>query len=320
MTLSDSDARMALSVLVEPGSPSLRDLLKECAPADAVQRLLSAHSPRAGARETIRQVDLADRLTDMKSRAKAAGLRWVTPGGAEWVSGLEDLSHFEGIGGSAGAPVGLWLRGAGDLGVLSRGSVAVVGARSCTTYGAECASDVAAGITSAGGSVTSGAAFGIDACAHRGALAAEGATIAVLASGADVDSPAGHGALLSRIARTGVILSEQPPGEPAKRHRFLSRNRLIAALSCGTVVIEAAERSGSLNTLHWADQLGRTTMALPGPVTSSASGGTHRAIRDGKAQLVTSAEQVIESLEPARAVAGFRGGTGSRTPGSARSE
>jgi DNA processing protein len=142
----------------------------------------------------------------------------------------------------------------------------------------------------------SGAAFGIDASAHRGALAMGRATIAVLACDAGTDYPRAHAALLSRIAETGLIVSEQPPGQVPTKSRFLSRNRLIAGLAGGTVVVEARRRSGSLNTLHWADRLGRPTMAVPGPVTSQQSGGTHQAVRDGKAVLVTGGSEVLSEL------------------------
>ncbi len=185
---------------------------------------------------------------------------------------LDDLDHVEPLHGATGAPLGLWLRGVGHLAELCEQSVAIVGARDCTTYGAECASDLAADCADAGWTVISGAAYGVDGCAHRGAFLMNAPTVAVLACGADLDYPKAHGALIARIVEMGVVISEQAPGEPPL-NRFLSRNRLIAALTQGTVVIEAAERSGSLNTLNWADQLGRTTMALPGPVTSQQSPG-----------------------------------------------
>ena len=175
-------------------------------------------------------------------------------------------------------------------------SVAIVGARDCTTYGAECASDLAADCADGGWTVVSGAAYGVDGCAHRGAFLMNAPTAGVLACGADLDYPKSHGALITRIAEVGVVVSEQAPGEKPLKNRFLSRNRIIAALTQGTVVIEAAMRSGSLNTLNWADQLGRTTMALPGPVTSQQSAGVHAAIRAGKAVVVTSGREVMAEL------------------------
>jgi DNA processing protein len=175
-------------------------------------------------------------------------------------------------------------------------SVSIVGARDCTAYGAEEAAEIAADAGSAGFTVVSGAAFGIDACAHRGALAMLTPTIAVLACDAATSYPRAHTALLQRIAEEGLVVSEQPPGRAPTKARFLARNRLIAALTVGTVVVEARRRSGALNTLAWADQLGRVTMAVPGPVTSQQSVGTHEAIRDGKAMLVAVGSDVVAAL------------------------
>jgi DNA processing protein len=294
-----SRGRLELSLVVDPGDPRLPELLAAHEPARIVSAIRSGRSlPDVGLPEAWaeRAHDLDQRLEQSTARAAEAGLRWVCPGDPQWPARLGDLDHVEALHGSTGAPLGLWLRGSGDLRRLSEESVAVVGARDCTTYGAECASDLGADLTDAGWTVVSGAAYGIDACAHRGALAMGRPTIAVLACGADVDYPRSHSSLLDRIAEEGLVVSEQPPGQsPMKRH-FLSRNRIIAALSVGTVVVEAAVRSGSLNTLHRADQLGRVTMALPGPVTSQASGGAHAAVRDGRAVLVTSGKDVLEEL------------------------
>ena len=291
--------RIALSLVVEPGDPRLPVLLAEHEPG----RVLSAIQGGAGIPGlrmpdawTDRAHDLDLRLEECTARAARAGLRWVCPGDRGWPTSLDDLDHVDPLHGATGAPLGLWLRGPGDLGQLAERAVAIVGARDCTTYGAECASDLGADLTDDGWTVVSGAAYGIDGCAHRGALAMGKATIAVLACGADVDYPRSHSTLLDHIAADGLVVSEQAPGQTPLKGRFLSRNRIIAALSLGTVVVEAAARSGSLNTLHWADQLGRVTMALPGPVTSKASGGAHAAVRDGKAVLVTGSKDVLEEL------------------------
>jgi DNA processing protein len=144
--------------------------------------------------------------------------------------------------------------------------------------------------------VVSGAAYGIDAAAHRGALAVAGTTIAVLACGVDRPYPAGHAALLDTISQAGVIVSEQPPGRPVSRTRLLDRNRIIAALSTGTMVVEASRMSGSMHTARDAAELGRPLMAVPGPVTSAASGGCHQLIRRGDATLVQCGAEVIETL------------------------
>jgi DNA processing protein len=220
----------------------------------------------------------------------------VVPGDRAWPTQLEALDHLEPVAGATGAPLGLWVRGARSLADLVERSVAIVGARDCTAYGAEMAADLAADTATAGFTVVSGAAFGVDASAHRGALASLRPTVAVLACDAATDYPRAHTALLQRIADEGLVVSEQPPGQVPTKARFLSRNRIIAALTQGTVVVEARRRSGSLNTLGWADQLGRPAMAVPGPVTSQNSVGTHQAIRDGKAVLVSTGLEVVSEL------------------------
>ncbi len=292
-------ARLALSIICEPGDPRLPGLLAAHAPVQLVdairtdQRLGSDPWPASW---THRSRNLDQSLARVERLADAAGLRWVVPGDRAWPGELDDLDHVEPLHGATGAPLGLWIRGTGNLAQLSASSVAVVGARDCTPYGAEAASEIAADAAAAGITVVSGAAFGIDASAHRGALAMGRATVAVLACDAATDYPRAHAALLSRIAEGGLIVSEQPPGQAPTKARFLSRNRLIAGLAGGTVVVEARQRSGSLNTLHWADRLGRPTMAVPGPVTSQQSGGTHQAVRDGKAVLVTGGPDVLSEL------------------------
>ena len=167
-------------------------------------------------------------------------------------------------------------------------AVSVVGARSATPYGEHVAAEVGFGLASAGMTVVSGAAFGIDGAAHRGALNAEGRTVAVLACGVDRDYPQGHAALLERIADTGLVISEYPPGTPPAKHRFLVRNRLIAALSGGTVVVEAGVRSGARNTAATAAALGKVVLAVPGPITSAQSVGCHDLLRTGAAMLAGS--------------------------------
>lgn len=295
--MSARQDRLALSLIAEPGDARLRDLLLRHEPG----RIVAAAT---GDKASIRVPDawrerahhLRATLETVTTRAKASQLRWVCPGDAGWPSSLSDLDHVEPLHGTTGAPVGLWVRGAGNLADLTARSVAVVGARDCTTYGAECASDIAADCADAGFTVISGAAYGVDGCAHRGAFMMSAPTVAVLACGADVDYPLSHSALIAHVAEVGLVVSEQAPGSHPMKRRFLSRNRIIAALSQGTLVVEAALRSGSLNTLNWADQLGRTTMALPGPVTSQQSGGTHEAIRTGKAVLVARGKDVVEEL------------------------
>ena len=292
-------ARLALSILCEPGDPRLPGLLGAHTPVQLVDAICAGRQLAEvpwPASWTHRAQSLDKRLDRAERLAGAAGLRWLVPGDRAWPQKLDDLDHVQPLQGATGAPLGLWVRGTGNLTKLSSASVAVVGARDCTPYGAEAAAEIAADAAAADVTVVSGAAFGIDASAHRGALAMGRATVAVLACDAATDYPRAHAALLSRIAESGLIVSEQPPGHVPTKARFLSRNRLIAALAGGTVVVEARRRSGSLNTLHWADRLGRPTMAVPGPVTSQQSGGTHQAVRDGKAVLVTGGPDVLSEL------------------------
>lgn len=200
-------------------------------------------------------------------------------------------------------PVALWVRGPVQLRETCRSAIAVVGARAATAYGNHVASELGYGLAAAGHTVISGGAYGIDGAAHRGALAAGGVTIAVLACGVDRAYPPGHVALLDRIAETGAVLSEWPPGSTPQRWRFLVRNRLIAALSAATVVVEAGARSGARQTARRADELSRAVLVVPGPVTSALSVGCHRLIREAGAVLVTGADDVLAEVAPLARVA-----------------
>ena len=173
-----------------------------------------------------------------------------------------------------------------------------MGSRSATTYGGSVAGEIAGALARESWTVVSGAAFGIDQAAHRGALASRGPTVAVLACGADRAYPSAHRSLIDYIADVGLVVSEAAPGCAPTRIRFLARNRLIAALARGTVVVEAAVRSGALNTASWAAGLGRAVMGVPGPVTSAPSAGVHQLIRARDAVLVTSGEEVLEVVGP----------------------
>ena len=222
--------------------------------------------------------------------ASRDGIRLVCPEDAEWPSALDQLGLAR--------PYALWLRGNADLRFACTRSVSVVGSRAATSYGAHVAGEIAADLGERGWAVVSGGAYGIDAAAHRGALAAEGVTIAVLACGVDYPYPAGHADLFAAICAQGLVVSEWPPGSRPARTRFLTRNRVIAALACGTVIVEAGERSGALNTARHAADLGKPLMAVPGPVTSAQSAGCHRIIREWSATCVTRAAEIIEMLSP----------------------
>jgi DNA processing protein len=291
---------VVLSRVGEPGDPRLTGLVTELG-AEAVLAALREQ----GARGELGD-DLAARLADADAeaalaRAERRGIRFVTPADDEWPSILDDLAHAPCLHERGGVPVGLWVKGPGRLDQLTEKAVAVVGSRSATTYGASVAGDIAATLGEAGQTVVSGAAFGIDNAAHRGALAADAPTVAVLACGADRAYPTAHRRLLDYIADVGLVVSEAAPGCAPTRIRFLARNRLIAAMSQGTVVVEAAIRSGALNTANWAAGLSRPLMGVPGPVTSAPSAGVHQLIRVRGALLVTSGHDVLEAVSEAGA-------------------
>jgi DNA processing protein len=216
------------------------------------------------------------------------GIRLVIPGDAEWPGQLDVLGDAR--------PWGLWVRGDADLRYACLRSVSVVGTRAATGYGTHVCIELAVSLAERGWTIVSGGAYGIDGYAHRGALTASGTTIAVLACGVDFAYPPGHCDLFREIRAHGATVSEWPPGRMPTRHGFLVRNRVIAALSRGTVVVEAALRSGALNTARHARDQGRPLMAVPGPVTSAQSAGCHQAIREWGAICVTDARDVMELL------------------------
>ncbi|WP_062134847.1 DNA-processing protein DprA [Demequina aestuarii] len=225
----------------------------------------------------------------LRERAQRCGARVVVRDDPEWPVAVDSLGQ--------GAPFALWVRGVEPLGGLFLRSVAIVGARSSTSYGDHVASTIAAHAADHGWSVVSGGAYGIDAAAHRGALAAGGRTLAVMAGGVDRLYPAGNSDLLARVLDQGAVMSEVPPGWAPHRSRFLTRNRLIACASA-TVVVEAARRSGALSTANRAAELARPVAAVPGPVTSAASAGCHTLVRDGVAVLVTGGADLVELAGP----------------------
>ena len=206
----------------------------------------------------------------------------------------EDLSWPTRVNQLAIPPLGLIVKG--DISILNNPSLAIVGTRNPTPYGVRLAGDFAAGFVDREWDIISGGAYGIDTAAHRGALVAEGRTIAVIASGIDVQYPAGNARLFDEICENGAIISEVMPGVTAMPHRFLIRNRLIAALSLSTLVVEAAFRSGSLRTARDAAELLRPVMAIPGPISSPSSEGCHRLIGERAAELVTSVADAMELI------------------------
>lgn len=299
-------ARAALSRVLEPGDERGGRWLRECGAGELLRRITA----RDGSAERLSGMT-ARRLAGYRLRAEAAepardlaavaevGGRFVCPGDREWPSQLDDLGD--------GRPTGLWVRGRPDLRLWALRSVAVVGARACTPYGAHMAASLGGGLAERGWVVVSGAAFGVDGAAHRGALAAGGATVAVLACGVDVAYPRGHAELIGRVVEQGLVIGELPPAEHPTRTRFILRNRVIAALTRGTVVVEAEYRSGSLVTARCAQRLGRFTMGVPGPATSGLSAGVHELLR-GEGVLVTDASEVVELVGDMGELAPYRRG------------
>ncbi|MFH8348733.1 DNA-processing protein DprA [Streptomyces sp. NPDC018045] len=285
-------ARAALTRIAEPGDEAVGRWLRQTTPVHLVQALRGERDmPPGVSKEKVKSLRLRAARTDANRSATdlatvaALGGRFICPGDDEWPQQLNDLGD--------GTPVGLWVRGSANLRMWALRSVAVVGARACTEYGAHLAATLGAGLADRGWTVVSGAAYGVDGAAHRGALAAEGASVAVLASGVDYAYPRGHTELIRRLAEQGLVVAELPPGDHPTRSRFILRNRVIAALTRGTVVVEAELRSGSLVTARRATELGRFTMGMPGPVTSGLSAGVHQLLR-GEAIVVTDAAEVIE--------------------------
>ncbi len=309
-------ARAALTYLAEPtdrwlgqllrvhGAVATLDAIKSGQPlgtmglaGNAAAQGTGPGLPRGRAREAVKSAmeRWRTRLPELPSPEQVlafreSGIRLVCPGDPEWPGQLADLGDDQ--------PYALWLRGSADLRFSCLRSVAIVGSRAATAYGSYVAAEFAASVAARGLAVVSGGAFGIDAAAHRGALGADGVTVAVLACGVDMAYPTAHTELFDAIAAQGVLVSEWPPGRHVSRLRFLVRNRAIAALSTGTLVVEASQRSGAVNTARHARDLRRRLMAVPGPVTSDLSAGCHQVIREWAGTMVTSSAEVVEHLSP----------------------
>ena len=311
--LADRFARAAWSGIAEPGDRDAGRLIAVLGAERALAALAATPVPAgetvelatllaaltaAGDAGSFERTDLGEAVKRWRSRvsvptvllslrqAARFGVALLVPDDPDWPRGVDELGDH--------APIALWARGDRTLlGRLDR-SIAIVGARAATGYGEHVTVEASAGLVDRGFTIISGAAYGIDGIAHRAALASSGSTVAFLAGGVDRFYPAGHEALLTRIVERGVVVSEVPCGTAPTRWRFLQRNRLIAAASRATVVVEAGWRSGSLNTASHAAQLGRPIGAVPGPVTSAASAGFHRLLRDAIAICVTGPDDMAE--------------------------
>jgi len=301
-TATALEARAAWSTITEPGDATAGALTRHIGHTAALEALTAGRDTLLAALDAADvtpedAAHAADRwlprynprhIDETLALAARHGITLIDPA---TIPGLSDLGDA--------APHVIWARG--TLTPLTRNltdRISMIGARAATSYGEHITAEIAADLAGRGIVIVSGAAYGIDGAAHRAALAAGGSTVAWLAGGADRAYPAGHSQLLARIAESGggTIASEVAPGAAPTRWRFLARNRLIAATTAATVVVEAGARSGSLTTASHAAELGRTIGAVPGPVTSAASTGCHRLIREADAHLVTSADEAYELL------------------------
>jgi DNA processing protein len=314
----DRVARVALTWLAEPGNRVVWTLVNAAGAPATLERLLSGDIPESTLRAAVIARSSAGdprRIAEAAlKRGQRLGARVVVPTDDEWPTTMDALDTLEldapgRINQNTRTPLCIWVRGAWPLNQAFDRSVAVVGARAASSYGTHVTTEISYGLAEHGWTVVSGGAFGIDAAAHRAALAAGGLTVAVLACGVDRPYPVGNSGLFEQIADTGLLISEWPPGSEPLRHRFLIRNRVIAAATKGTVVVEAAARSGAGQTMSRVLALDRAAMVVPGPVTSAMSVGCHELLRTHpQARLVTGLPHVLEEVgrigehlaEPAR--------------------
>lgn len=303
-SLRDLFSRSVWSRLVEPGDGFAGRIVNALGSARALEMLLS----RPTADDVLREIAGGDSITDLKTLTETLS-RWqarlssqislrdfafarkdlitlLTPSSPYWPKGFNDLDVH--------APFVLWTKG--DVTLFSQPSLAVVGSRAATAYGENVTAELVTATARRGYVIVSGGAYGIDGVAHRTCLATSQKTVAFLAGGVDRLYPAGHEALFQHLAEQGLLCAELPPGSSPTKWRFLQRNRLIAAATQATLVCEAGHRSGSLNTAGHAAQLGRALGAVPGPVTSAASAGCHRLLRDYDAVCIRNVNDVLELL------------------------
>jgi DNA processing protein len=302
----DRAARVALTWLAEPGNRSVWTMVEQAGAPAVLDRLLQGDIPDSQLRGTViarNAVGDARRIAEAAlRRAERLDARIVVPADPDWPTTVDRLATLQledggRINHNVRPPLCLWTRGAWPLDEALDRSVSVVGARAATSYGVHVTTEIAYGLAERDWTVVSGGAFGIDAAAHRAAVAGNGRTVAVLACGVDRPYPAGNAALFERIAETGLLISEWPPGAEPLRHRFLIRNRVIAAATVGTVVVEAALRSGAGQTMSRVVAMNRCAMVVPGPVTSAMSAGCHEMLRKFPAvRLVTGLGHVLEEV------------------------
>ena len=279
-------ARAQLFSAIEGGSVAWAEEISKLGPIEVRDRLLSGDYNTAS--------KVAERLKsnsgeEVLNQITNAGAFILTPEDIDWPVSLNDL---------AAPPIALLIKGQRENLAHLENSISIVGTRNPTSYGVRIAGDFGVGVADHEWAVVSGGAIGIDAAAHKGCLVGEGITVAVLGGGFNKNYPATHERLFAEISESGILISEVMPDVPAIPHRFLTRNRLIAALSKATVVVEAAFRSGSLRTARDAAEIFRPVMAVPGPINAPTSEGCHRLIVERVAELVCSVSEIMELVKP----------------------
>ena len=282
--MNEVQARLALFSAIEGGHIFWSQEISANGAEYVYQKLKASGYDSIKYGKVIERVRSAN-VKEISLSIENTGAEFITPEMAHWPIQLNELNAI---------PIGLVVKG--ELSVLKEKGLAIVGTRNPTPYGVRNAGDFAAGFVDREWTIVSGGAYGIDSAAHKGALIAEGSTVAVLAAGIDVAYPAGNARLFAEICENGALVSEVLPGAHAIPSRFLTRNRIIAALSQATLVVEAAFRSGSLRTARDAAELMRPVMAIPGPISAPTSEGCHRLIGERSAELVTSVADAIELI------------------------
>ena len=282
--LTPFEARAILFSCIEPGHFFWSAEISAHGPLKVLESILSASYPAEKTRAIITSIRVAD-VGQILYEIEKAGAQFLTPEHEHWPIGVNQLVN---------PPIGLVVKG--DSTCLITDSLAIVGSRKPTNYGANVASEFARGFSDLGWTIISGGAYGIDSYAHRATLQANGITIAVLATGIEVAYPKSNQKLFNEMSAHGALISELMPYESAMPSRFLVRNRLIASIAKATLVVEAAYKSGSLRTAHDAAELLRPVMAIPGPINSAMSQGCHRLISERAAELITSVADAVEFI------------------------
>jgi DNA processing protein len=282
--LTPFEARAILFSCIEPGHFFWSAEISAHGPLKVLESILSSSYPAEKTKAIIASIRVAD-VGQILYEIEKAGAQFLTPEHDHWPIGVNQLVN---------PPIGLIVKG--DSKCLITDSLAIVGSRKPTNYGANVASEFARGFSDLGWTIISGGAYGIDSYAHRATLQANGATIAVLATGIEVAYPKSNQKLFNEMSAHGALISELMPYESAMPSRFLVRNRLIASIAKATLVVEAAYKSGSLRTAHDAAELLRPVMAIPGPINSAMSQGCHRLISERAAELITSVADAVEFI------------------------